>query len=132
MEKKEFEERIERSVPDADYKIIEMVYQFHPSIRETSGQEEVAELYKSFGMAIFYDMLPRAEKNSELEKQLLHAKAEVERIRDEMEELSLGNALERVRVLPEALEEHMKMQNRQRENDRQRLSMAREGLGISV
>lgn len=132
MEKKEFEKEIERSVPDADYKVIEMVYQFHPSIRETSGKEEVAELYKSFGMAIFYDMLPRAEKNRELEKQLLHAKAEVERIRDEMEELSRGNAPEKVQVLPEALEEHLKMQNRQRENDRQRLAMAREGLGISV
>lgn len=47
-------------------------------------------------------------------------------------ELFLRNAPERVRVLPEALEEHLKIQNRQQENDRQRIAMAKEGLGISV
>lgn len=130
MEKKEFEKRIEESVLDADYKVIEMVYQFHPSIRETSGKEEVAELYKSFGMAIFYDMLPRAEKNRELENRLLHAKAEVGRITDEMYELSLGNAPERVRVLPEALEEHLKMSERQRQRDREAIALARKSPGI--
>ena len=132
MQKREFEEMIEHPVSDAEYKVIETVYQWHPSVKEVSGKEEVAELYKSFGMAIFHDMLPRAEKNRELESRLRHAQAEVERIKAEMEELSRGNAPERVQVLPEALEEHLKMQNRQRENDRQRLAMAREGLGISV
>lgn len=132
MQKREFEAMIEQPVSDAEYKVIETVYQWHPSVKEVSGKEEVAELYKSFGMAIFYDMLPRAEKNHELESKLHHAQKEVERIKAEMEELSCGNAPERVKVLPEALEEHMKMQNRQRENDRQRLAMAREGLGISV
>lgn len=132
MQKREFEAMIEQPVSDAEYKVIETVYQWHPSVKEVSGKEEVAELYKSFGMAIFHDMLPRAEKNRELESRLRHAQAEVERIKAEMEELSRGNAPERVQVLPEALEEHLKMQNRQRENDRQRLAMAREGLGISV
>lgn len=132
MEKREFEEMIEHPVSDAEYRVIETVYQWHPSVKEVSGKEEVAELYKSFGMAIFHDMLPRAEKNRELENKLRHAQAEVERIKAEMEELSRGNAPERVQVLPEALEEHLKMQSRQRENDRQRLAMAREGLGISV
>lgn len=132
MQKREFEKMIEQPVSDAEYKVIETVYQWHPSVKEVSGKEEVAELYKSFGMAIFHDMLQRAEKNRELENKLRHAQAEVERIKAEMEELSRGNAPERVQVLPEALEEHLKMQNRQRENDRQRLAMAREGLGISV
>lgn len=132
MQKREFEEMIEQPVSDAEYKVIETVYQWHPSVKEVSGKEEVAELYKSFGMAIFHDMLPRAEKNRELENKLRHVQAEVERIKAEMEELSHGNAPERVQALPEALEEHLKMQNRQRENDRQRLAMAREGLGISV
>lgn len=132
MQKREFEKMIEQPVSDAEYKVIETVYQWHPSVKEVSGKEEVAELYKSFGMAIFHDMLPRAEKNRELESKLRHAQAEVERIKEEMEELSRGNAPERVQVLPEALEEHLKMQNRQSENDRQRLAMAREGLGISV
>lgn len=52
MQKHEFEERIESTVSDEDYKLIEFVYQFHPVIRNVSGKDEVAELYKSFGMAL--------------------------------------------------------------------------------
>lgn len=62
MQKQEFEERIERTVTDEQYKVIEEVYMWHPSIRNTSGKDEVVELYKSFGMTIFHDMLPRAKK----------------------------------------------------------------------
>ena len=45
---------IERTVTDEQYKVIEEVYMWHPSIRNTSGKDEVAELYKSFGMTIFH------------------------------------------------------------------------------
>lgn len=62
MQKHEFEERIESTVSDENYKLIEFVYQFHPVIRNVSGKDEVAELYKSFGMALFRDMEPRAKK----------------------------------------------------------------------
>lgn len=46
MQKQEFEERIERTVTDEQYKVIEEVYMWHPSIRNTSGKDEVAELYE--------------------------------------------------------------------------------------
>lgn len=62
MQKHEFEQRIERTISEEEYKVIEFVYQFHPVISNVSGKEEVAELYKSFGMPIFRDMYPRAEK----------------------------------------------------------------------
>lgn len=130
MQKREFEEMIEHPVSDAEYRVIETVYQWHPSVKEVSGKEEVAELYKSFGMAIFHDMLPRAEKNRELENKLRHAQAEVERIKAEMEELSRGNAPESVQVLPEALEEHLKMSERQRQRDREAIALARKSPGI--
>lgn len=130
MQKREFEEMIEQPVSDEEYRVIETVYQWHPSVKEVSGKEEVAELYKSFGMAIFHDMLPRAEKNRELERQFLHARAEMERIKAEMEELSRGNAPESVQVLPEALEEHLKMSERQRQRDREAIALARKSPGI--
>lgn len=130
MQKQEFEELIGRDVSDGDYAVIERVYQWHPVISNTSGKEEVAELYKSFGMVIFYDMLPRADKAFGLENQLYRAKAEVERIRAEMEELSRGNAPESVQVLPEALEEHLKMSERQRQRDREAIALARKSPGI--
>lgn len=59
MQKQEFEERIERTVTDEQYKVIEEVYMWHPSIRNTSGKDEVAELYKSFGMTIFHGRVLR-------------------------------------------------------------------------
>ena len=61
MQKQEFEERIEGTVSDEDYKLIEFVYQFHPVIRNVSGKDEVAELYKSFGMAL-WNQEPRKRK----------------------------------------------------------------------
>lgn len=88
MQKHEFEELIGRDVSDDDYAVIERVYQWHPVISNTSGKDEVAELYKSFGMAIFYDMLPRADKAFGLENQLHRAKAEVNRIKGEIESLA--------------------------------------------
>ena len=60
MTKSEFEEMIGGSVMDEEYQLIEEVYMWHPAIRNTSGKEEVAELYKSFGIIIFKDMYPRA------------------------------------------------------------------------
>ena len=38
MQKQEFEERIERTVTDEQYKVIEAVYMWHPSVRNTSGK----------------------------------------------------------------------------------------------
>lgn len=40
MQKQEFEERIERTVTDEQYKVIEEVYMWHPSIRNTSGKDD--------------------------------------------------------------------------------------------
>ena len=88
MQKQEFEERIERTVTDEQYKVIEEVYMWHPSMRNTSGKDEVAELYKSFGMTIFHDMLPRTKKAHELDELLRNAQREVQRIQEEIEELS--------------------------------------------
>lgn len=86
MEKKEFEELVGQELSDEDFEIIEAVYRYHPAIRGVSGKEEVAELYKSFGMTIFYDMIARAKWNQDRERILHHAQAEVDRIREEMDQ----------------------------------------------
>lgn len=106
MNKKEFENLTGVEIPDEDYRIIETVYHFHPVVSEVSGEEEVAELYKSFGMVIFYDMLPRAEQNRGLERQLNQAQVDMNYIRQDMEELrrgvGLGNQLAADELLPMA------------------------------
>ena len=70
MMKNEFEEMIGGSVTDEEYQLIEEVYTWHPAIRNASGKEEVAELYKSFGIVIFYDMYPRAKKAKDIEENI--------------------------------------------------------------
>lgn len=44
MQKQEFEERIERTVTDEQYKVIEEVYMWHPSILNTSGNYASTQL----------------------------------------------------------------------------------------
>lgn len=106
MQKQEFEERIERTVTDEQYKVIEEVYMWHPSIRNTSGKDEVAELYKSFGMTIFHDMLPRAKKAHELDELLRKAQREVQRTQEEIEELYNSDVSEKVCAMNQYGMEH--------------------------
>ena len=70
MMKTEFEDLIHGVVTDEEYELIETVYMWHPAIRNTSGKEEVAELYKSFGIIIFRDMYPRAMKLKEIDEEI--------------------------------------------------------------
>ena len=70
MMKTEFEDLIHGVVTDEEYELIETVYMWHPAIRNTSGKEEVAELYKSFGIIIFKDMYPRAMKLKEIDEEI--------------------------------------------------------------
>lgn len=105
MCKEEFQNLVGMEVSYEDYKIIEKVYNFHPVVNEVSGKKEVAELYKSFGMVVFYDLLPRAEEYCELNERLNQAQAEVNRIKQEMEELAHGSILEKEGAAMEIQEE---------------------------
>ena len=106
MIKEEFRDLVGLEVSDEDYAVIEQVYQFHPAVSEVSGKEEVAELYKSFGMSMFYDMLARAERNRELKRQLRQVQEDEERIKQEMEKLTHGSIPEKEGAAMEIQEEH--------------------------
>jgi hypothetical protein len=90
MMKNEFEEMIGRSVTDEEYQLIEEVYLWHPAIRSASGKEEVAELYKSFGIVIFYDMYPRAKKAKDIEKNIRMLDKTREELVDKLKLLKMG------------------------------------------
>ena len=90
MQKQEFEALAGKEVPDRDYRVIEYVYQFHPLISETSGKEEVAELWKSFGTPIFYDMLPRARAADRLESQIRSVRVQLEALQEQYRRLKDG------------------------------------------
>lgn len=99
MRKEEFEDLVGQALSDNDYETIETVYSYHPAIRDVSGKEEVAELYKSFGMTIFYDMIARAKWNQDRELLLHHAQAEVDRIRKEMDQNGTSMGLDYSQML---------------------------------
>lgn len=91
MMKSEFEDLIHGSVTDEEYELIETVYMWHPAIRTTSGKEEVAELYKSFGLIIFKDMFQRAMKLKEINEEIRSLNRAKDRLAMERERLKKGS-----------------------------------------
>lgn len=86
-------EPIQRTVSDDDYRLIEYVYTFHPSISETDGKRQVALLYHEFGIRIFKDMKPTADRNRELEVEIGRARHNLQSLLDEADELRKGGNL---------------------------------------
>lgn len=74
-----------------EYDEIEHVYASHPSISDSGhkGQEQIARLYIEFGMRIIRDMTPTAEKAEQLRTELIAARSRVERLTEELKELSM-------------------------------------------
>ena len=70
----EFEKLLGKIVPEADYRLIEIVYQYHPS---NLSKEAIVALYTEFGMLLIRDMIPRSDKMKELEENLRRAQGEV-------------------------------------------------------
>ena len=90
MMKEEFESLIGNSISVEDYAVVERVYMFHPAISETAGKEEVSELYKKFGMAIFMDMLQRAEMAESLIWKIRQNRKRIAELEKQFNELKYG------------------------------------------
>lgn len=102
MTKEEFMNKVAEATPkekkipvvsNTDYALIERVYTFHPAISETEGKRQIAELYVNFGMVLIMDMLPRAEVMATKERELREARAALNRIQEEIEEIKRGGEL---------------------------------------
>ena len=74
MMKEEFEARV-GEVTASDYAIIEKVYTWHPSISETDGKKEIAEIYEKYGMCVIRGM----EEVADYMKKLDDERRELER-----------------------------------------------------
>lgn len=86
MLKEEFEERAGRAVTDQEFKIINTVYVFHPSISDVSGKDQIAELYLSFGMTLLLDMFPTAKAAEAFYDRRRELQAELHELAQEEEE----------------------------------------------
>ncbi len=73
-----------------EYKTIEYVYVWHPSINGYEEQEQIARLYREFGMRIIYDMEDTARKMESLNEARIKAKKTLEDVEKEIVELICG------------------------------------------
>ena len=82
----EFEKLIGKTVKAEEYKVIELVYTWHPAISNTTGKKQMADLYTNFGMSVIKGMVPVAQKMSEIdmERRKLQAKMDMLKEREEM------------------------------------------------
>lgn len=75
---------------DKEYKTIERVYTWHPSISQNGheGQEQIARLYSEFGMRIIYDMEDTALMMENLNDARAKAKKTIEDVDRQMAKLA--------------------------------------------
>lgn len=65
MMKEEFEQRIGEEVDDIFYQRVEIIYLYHPFIRNVEGKDQIAMLYKQ---GILMDLFPKAQHIKSLEE----------------------------------------------------------------
>lgn len=101
MTRQEFIERLTEIDPEIgqnsdhmltneDYIMIEMVYTYHPVIRDSCGKKQIAHIYAYGGMAVIRDMAPTAAKARQIEVRLRELQSECSNLRAQLEQLRTG------------------------------------------
>lgn len=94
MTKVEFEGKLGREVSEKDYSVIEYVYNFHPSISNTEGKTQIAELYKLGGMRLIRDMVQTATQAESLENNIRKANEHLADLKKQYEDLQYGREMD--------------------------------------
>lgn len=97
MTKHEFEEWLGGQVTEKEYKDIEFVYTFHPSISNTGGKTQIVELYKLGGIRLIRDMIPTARKAQELDNKIMKANSNLMELKRQFEMLANGEESEEIK-----------------------------------
>ena len=92
MNKQEFENRIGGFISIEQYRDIEFVYTWHPSVHDVNGKDVIAQLYKLGGMRLIKDMMPTANAWRKLSIQRDELKAQIAVCEDAMNLLAQGEA----------------------------------------
>ena len=102
MQKQEFEQLIQTTIPDEEYRIIEKVYVWHPAISNMEGKSQIADLYRDYGMAIIKNMEETADTMIELDRKEQDIRKQLEGIRERKARVAAGNlSYERARTAVE-------------------------------
>ena len=91
MMKAEFEALIGRSLTERDYNDIEMVYTWHPAIKNTRGKDQMVLLYNNFGMSVIKAMIPIAKKMAMLDRERRKLESRMQLIQQREERLAEGD-----------------------------------------
>lgn len=90
MLKEEFEKIAGVQVTLEEYKEIEYVYTWHPSISETDGKNQIATIWNIGGMRLIRDMKDTARIAMDLENEITTTRAKLGRLINQMNVLKAG------------------------------------------
>ena len=65
-----FEYNAGKTITDEEYKIIEFVAKYHPSINKAKEEKQMGELYKNYGMPLIKGMVFVANEVKKTEKKI--------------------------------------------------------------
>lgn len=82
--------KAQRTISEKDWKYIETVYTFHPSIDNVDGKRQIALLYVAGGMQVIRDMVCTAHQAKELEDDIANAKRRYEEAKQRYEDFKGG------------------------------------------
>ena len=94
MQKQEFETKLGNNISEDDYKLIELVYTWHPSISETDGKAQILTLFKTCGMPLIRDMAETAVYMKNLSKERDRLLLHLDAINERMVSVEKGNLAE--------------------------------------
>lgn len=92
----EIGQNTEHMLTNEEYLTIELVYTYHPVIRESCGKKQIAHIYAYGGMAVIKDMVPTATKARQIEAELREVQAKKRDLLAQLEELKTGRPGEEV------------------------------------
>lgn len=75
---------------EAEYKIIEEVYNTHPLFDDaTDTKDRIAEIYSKYGMRIICDMQETAKRAREIKDEIVRKRREIYELEREYKELTM-------------------------------------------
>lgn len=110
MQKQEFESKAGNNISEDDYKLIELVYTWHPSISEIDGKAQILTLYKTCGMPLIRDMVETAVYMKNLSKERDRLLLRLDAINQRIDSVEKGNLTEE-RCRKDAKDLFIKAQN---------------------
>jgi len=94
----EIGQNTDHMLTNEDYIVIEMVYTYHPAIRDYCGKKQIAHIYAYGGMGVIRDMMPTAVKARRIEAELREVQAKKRNLVAQLEALKTGKEVEEVRM----------------------------------